>query len=120
MATKKTVRALILDIKKNEVRDEVIEKDFDNYYKIIGTDMVELPKYRVGGKVFEFVCDEEGLMKDNPIVSGFDEHGKALLVGTLIITGPNSRNLTDELVQHLRKFIVNTTAGWRLTGIEYC
>ena len=120
MATKKTVRALILDVKKNEVRDEVIEKDFDNYYKIIGTDMVELPKYRVGGRVFEFVCDEEGLLKADPITSGFGKNGNGMLVGNLIITGPNSRNLTDETIAHLRKYVVNTTAGWRLTGIEYC
>ena len=120
MATKKTVRGLIIDVKKNEVRDETITKDLDTYYEKIDTDMIEMPTYRVGGKAFDFICDEEGLLKDNPIPSGFDEHGKPMLVGNLIITGPNGRNLTDETIAHLRKHVVNTTAGWRLTGIAYC
>ena len=120
MATKKTVRCLIIDVKKNEVRDETITKDLDTYYEKIDTDMIEIPTYRVGGKAFDFICDEEGLLKDKPITSGFDENGKPMLVGNLIITGPNGRNLTDETIAHLRKHVVNTTAGWRLVGIAYC
>lgn len=119
MATKKPLHCIILDVKKNEVREEDIDRTLDAYYKAIDTDQIEMPSYSIDGRRFGFICDEEGLLKANPITSAYGKDGRLGLVGNLIIGGPNFRNLTPKDVEHIRKNIVLTTQGWRLVNLDY-
>ena len=67
-----------------------IEDNIDTFYKLINCDSVEMPQRQINGKYFTIICDEEGALKSNPIVSACSHKGDAMLVGNLIITGlPN-------------------------------
>ena len=64
-----------------------IEDDIDTFYKLINCDSIELPQREINGKYFTIICDEEGRLKDNPIVSACSHKGDPMIVGNLIITG---------------------------------
>ncbi|MBQ6980024.1 MAG: DUF3846 domain-containing protein [Clostridia bacterium] len=64
-----------------------IEDNIDTFYKLINCNSVEMPQRQINGKYFTIICDEEGTLKSNPIVSACSHKGDAMLVGNLIITG---------------------------------
>lgn len=119
MGTKKQLHCIVLDVNKNEVRVSDIDRTLEAYYKEIDTDMIEIPRLKIGGRRFDIIADEEGVLKAEPIVSAFSTIGEGRLVGNLIICGPNLKNLTDADVAFVNQHIRNTTKGWRLVDVEY-
>lgn len=84
MATKK---AILLDVKKNELR--IVEDEFslDKYYELIGCDCIDIVARSIGGRdnVYEIVCDDEGLLKEDITISAFSSYFEPQLVGNLLI-----------------------------------
>ena len=60
--------------------------------------------------VYDVYCDDEGLLKDNPIVTAYNKALKPLLVGNLLIAQSNSRgeqiDLTEDDIKYIQKFCV--------------
>ena len=69
---------------------KLIEDDYDMCRKLIKCNNMEMPQRQINGKYFTIICDEEGRLKDNPIISACSHKGEPMIVGNLIITGlPN-------------------------------
>lgn len=85
------IQVIYVNVDKGEnPKIKHIEDDIDTFYKLINCDNVEMPQRQINGKYFTIICDEEGTLKSNPIVSACSHKGDAMLVGNLIITGlPN-------------------------------
>lgn len=85
------IQVIYVNVDKGEKpKIKHIEDDIDTFYKLINCDSVEMPQRQINGKYFTIICDEEGALKSNPIVSACSHKGEPMLVGNLIITGlPN-------------------------------
>ena len=84
------------------------ENILDEMYKIIGCDLVELVEIEVEGKFYDVYCDEEFLLKNNPVPTLFID-SEQILCGNLIFTTRdeegNAADITNDDVKKLTKFI---------------
>lgn len=62
-----------------------IDDDLKVFYKLIGCQYVDMVRRKIGDKHYVIICDDEGLFKENPIVSAVDTNFKPMFVGNLII-----------------------------------
>ena len=105
------MKAYLLDV-ENKVR-KAVEIDDDNhlqeYYKYLNCSIVDITSRKVGGKWFDIIADDEGMLKENPIVSALDSNNQPALVGNLLFCNYDSEtgeevSLTDDDIEHLEKY----------------
>ena len=77
---------LLLDLNNNETK--VIEANsLQDYYDLIGCNLIEIVSRKIGRKRFDVICDEEGTFAAEPKISAIDNLGTPMFVGNLIICG---------------------------------
>ena len=64
---------------------------------------------KVGGKWFDIIVDDEGMLKENPIVSALDSDMQPALVGNLLFCNWDGEtgeeiSLSDDDIKHLEKY----------------
>ena len=103
------MKAFLLDAENRQTRTvEVDDTDhLTEYYKLLNCEIVDITSRKIGGKYFDIVADDEGLMKENPIVSALDTEWQPALVGNLLFCNYDPEtgeevSLTDEDIQLLR------------------
>ena len=89
------------------VEAKEIESNLDTYYSEIGCDYIEIPERCIGGKLFNIICDESVLLKDDPIPSAVGNGYQEAIFGNLIVCGladddGELTGITDEDVQLIR------------------
>jgi len=72
-----------------------IDDDLQSYYKLLEIDIIDIVTMSIGRKNYAIVCDDEGLLKDNPIVSGVGSGLDPRLVGNLFICNSDGGDLTS-------------------------
>ena len=79
-------------------------------YKIIGCDLVDLVEIEVEGKFYDVYCDDEFLLKDNPVPTLFIDN-ENVLCGNLVFTTRDEEGkvaeITNDDVKKLTKFLSN-------------
>lgn len=71
----------------------------DDYYKHIKCDTIDIVQRKIGNKVFDIICDDEGRFKNNPrlsMISIYDDY-TAQLVGNLIFANHDAEGNTTSL-----------------------
>lgn len=123
MAKTKQITGFLVDTEadngdlKTVIKAVTIDKTLESYYKTLHCDLIEIPTYKFGGKRFDVICDEEGLIKGGqPVVSAIDAAGKPALVGSLLIVNTNCRSLTEADIERLDKCVRQVILQNRLTG----
>ena len=104
------MRALLLDTVNKQTK-EVNPQGLQDYYEMIGCDCIDIVSRRIGKKRYEIICDDEGLLTDDPLISAIDDMGQVMLVGSLIICGlANSEGdlteLSDSDIKYIRNRVV--------------
>ena len=88
----------------------IIENSLENFYKIIGCDLIDIVQIEVAGKFYDVICDEEFLLKEKPVQTLF-VNSEQVLCGNLIFTtcdeNGKTQGLTDEDIQNLTTYIIN-------------
>ena len=97
----------LIDVKNNGT-DVVYADGLEDYYKLIDCRCIDIVSRRIGDKVYDIICDDEGLFSENRRVSAVDSKRQPMLVGNLLIAGladeeGHLTNLTDEDVEHIEK-----------------
>lgn len=118
------MRALLLDVNTQEVKVVDVESDIHAWYKLLDCNLVEMPERQIEGKYFTFICDEEGLLKNNSIVSVIGED-EVMIVGSVLICNTDYEtcdvtDLTEEDIQLISKHIkqlIDFRSGQILTVI---
>ena len=101
---------LLLDLNNNKTK--VIEaSSLQDYYDLIGCNLIEIVSRKIGRKRFDVICDEEGTFVAEPKISAIDNLGTPMFVGNLIICGPANEEgeLTDlsaRDINYIKKRIV--------------
>lgn len=103
------MKMILLDVKNDVV--EIVEADgLQDYYKHIGTDVIDIVTRRIAGEPYEIICDDEGLLKEYPKISAIDDMGQPMLVGNLLIAGGvdiegNLEPVEIEDIEYVMQFI---------------
>ena len=123
MAKTKQITGFLVDTEadhgdlKTVIKAVTIDKTLESYYKTLHCDLIEIPTYKFGGKSYDVICDEEGLIKDGqPVVSAIDAAGRPALVGSLLIVNTNCRSLTEADIERLDKCVRQVILQNRQTG----
>ena len=106
------MKAFLLDAENRQTRTvEVDDADHLNaYYQLLNCSLVDITSRKIGGKYFDIVTDDEGLLKEAPIVSAVDSDGKPVLVGNLLFCNYDPQtgaeiSLTDDDIEILRAHV---------------
>ena len=76
----------LIDVKNDDI--SVVQADgLEDYYKLIDCRCIDIVSRRIGDKVYDIICDDEGLYSENPRVSAVDSALEPMLVGNLLIAG---------------------------------
>lgn len=111
-------RMYLIDV-INKTCKLVFADDLGEFYEYIQCRCIDIVRRKIGGREFEIIIDDEGLLTDNPIVSALDRNLKPMLVGNLLIAGSEViegelTGLKDGDIRHIQKCIrevVNTATG---------
>lgn len=71
---------------KSYVQAVDFKDDLTCFHSLLDCRCIDCVKIRIDGMVFDAVCDDEGLLKDNPIPAVVDARGNIVLVGKVLIT----------------------------------
>lgn len=85
----KKIAGILIDIEANATKVISLEDSLASYYAALHCTCIDIVSLTIGGskKHFSIVCDDEGLLKDNPCISAVSDLGEPMLVGNLFITG---------------------------------
>ena len=99
---------LLVDVQRSTVKI-VNVSGLQDYYRLIGCTTVDIVNRKIGNKRYEIICDDEGLLTSEPIVSAIDGKLQPMLVGNLIIAGEadTDGNLTSLKADDLVNLNVN-------------
>lgn len=106
------MKSLFLNIEDNKF--EIIETkkpDLQLFYKKIECDCIDIAVRKIDGKAFNIILDDEGLLKEDPIVSAIDGNGNPMLVGNLMFFGGETTEdgelvgLTDAEIDHILRSV---------------
>lgn len=92
------IQTIYLNVEKGYApKVKFIENELETFYNLINCKYVEMYKRNINGKDFTIICDENGALKEKPIISAVSHKGYTMFFGNLIIAGmPNDEgNLTN-------------------------
>lgn len=127
-------KILMVLVNENGASKVEVEPSLDEYYRLLGCDTIDMVDRRLGynrsHKDFTIICDDEGLMCDEPRISAIDNLGKVMLVGNLLVTQCNGEGENVGLTDKDADFVIGKVLKmptrvhpeglWMLTQCEYC
>ena len=101
------MKGLLIDVHNAKIQ-EVEVSELDDYYKWIGCENIDITSRKVGGRIYDIICDDEGFFHEPVLVSAVDSEQNAMLVGNLIVMGNSEgdeilHGLSNEELKHLKK-----------------
>ena len=100
-------RLLALDVIGGRGLYEIECRDLNDYYDALKCDCFDITQRKIGGRVYDIYCDDEGTYVKDPIPSAFNSEHKPVLVGNLIFAKHDKEGgvvgLTDDDIQHIAK-----------------
>lgn len=137
----KQLKAFYIDPTTNTAEPRTVEDSLSSFYKLLHCSSIEIVTRRIGAarrtgaygrayKQFSIICDEEGALIEDPLISAIDDFGDPMLVGALLIVGlPDDEDeltdLTDADIKHIREHVMPLSTrrhpeGWQmLTSCHY-
>ena len=85
----KRIVGVLVDVEKEILGILEIPNNLDTFYKVLNCNLIDIVTRRIGDskKVYDIICDDEGLLKEPHKISAVDSMGNAQLVGNIFITG---------------------------------
>jgi hypothetical protein len=91
--------------------------NLESYYTALGCDVFDITTRKIGQNFYDIYCDDEGLLKCNPVLSAVDSDGAPALVGNLFICKHDEEGNTIGLESHeLQEIIASTRTVFDIRG----
>lgn len=91
------IKAFLVDIQSKRAEAVEFEPSLKKYYELLHCDTIDIVERSVGGRVFDIICDDEGLMVDKPVISAIDGACEPMLVGSLLFAHHDNEGATTGL-----------------------
>lgn len=124
------MKTILLNVYDEEVEIIDIEPELDAYYAKLDCSCIDIVERKIGGKVYDVMCDDEGLFRSPQKISAINDMGEPMLVGNLMFFNNdgagNLTGLSEDDLLHITGFIEkmythNFPKGYpMLTQCEYC
>lgn len=123
------IKAFLIDVIGGNSRVVEIENKLEDYYRELHCELIDIQSRKVGKKVFDIICDDEGLMKEDNKISAIDNLGAPMFVGNLLVVNCKDgveTGLEDDEIEYVRDRVQklctrNFPEGYEmLTQVEYC
>lgn len=75
----KTIKGFLVNEDKAEMVE--IEEKLQSYYDVLNCDYIDVAVREIDGKEFDIICDDEGLFKENQIITAVNQSMQPQLVG---------------------------------------
>ena len=117
------MKVIYLNVSKTHAEMLDISDELEELQRLVGG-YIEIVQRRIGGskKRYCIVCDDEGLLKDDPKVSAVFSLFRPMLVGNLIICGPANGDeltgLSEEDLKHIEQYVL--PAGYFSNPVLTC
>lgn len=129
---KRFVRGFLIRV-YDDVQSKVVvfEDKLENIYSLLSVDLIDVTERKVGKFVYDIVCDDEGLLKNDILPSAFNDKCEPQLVGNLLLVNHddegNFTDLTDEQIADLENQMFVCVSEWQgkpkvyraLKGVDY-
>lgn len=104
------IKAYYINPKTDTACECDIVDSLDVFYDMLDCGTIDIVNrgFSNSKKRFDIICDDEGLLKDDPYVSAVDTRGSAMLVGALLVVGPADddgelTSLSDKDIEFLKR-----------------
>jgi hypothetical protein len=62
-----------------------IKKDLDSYYKAMDCELIDVVKVKLGSRQYDIIVDDEGLLKNDFVITAVDPSRERYLAGNILI-----------------------------------
>lgn len=123
-----TITGVLLDAYEKRAGRADIPDELSAYYRALDCSCVDIVSRRIGGKRFDIVCDDEGLLKEDCRISAFDLDWQPMLCGSLFVCKSREGELVGlteaeiaHVLRHVRKIPTRRypVGVLALTMVEY-
>lgn len=118
-----TMKFLVINAKERKITVEEFDKrpTLADLYTMLDCDCIDITERKIGDEWFNITCDDEGLLKMNPIMSASSlTNPNDILVGNLLFSDYDDEGeeigLTDTRIEFLKEHIKFFTDK---NGIEF-
>lgn len=81
------ITGIFVDTKNKKTSVLTVDDELETYYKLLNCSLIEIVPRKIGNSIVNIICDEEGLLINDPLMSAVDGAGNGMLAGSLFITG---------------------------------
>lgn len=101
----KKLRGVLIDVNATDPKVIEIEDRLENFYDILNCHCIDIVTRKIGNVPFDIICDDNGLLKENPILTGMSFDEQSHLFGNLLIVGlaDSEGNLTSLSAADIKK-----------------
>lgn len=126
-----TITGFFIDPLYNIAEPRTIGKSLDAYYALLRCDTIDIVSRSIGEEPYDIICDDEALLKADPIPSAIDRKGRAALYNPIFIVNYDGVDdvcsLTPDDIKHLQSCLTSivlhvdgeTYAATAITGLPY-
>jgi len=110
----KKLYMLLLDAEHQKVSVVAVKPELERYYQLLNCTCIDIVSRKVGDAYYDIICDDEGLLKNDPVVSGviINKEGEVqpILFGNLLFCNTdgegNEVGLTNDDLDNLLRNII--------------
>lgn len=104
-ANERNLKGVLICPDKNTAEEASIPNNQDGYYEALNCDTIDIVERSIGGQYFDIICDDEALLKDDPIPAALDKLHEPMLFGRLFVCHHDDEgeltSLSDDEVKHI-------------------
>lgn len=109
-----------------DVCNDVIEKceldgTLQDFYRVLKCDCIDITCRKIAGREFDFVVDDEGLLKHPLRVSAVNSKREPMLVGNLFICASDeegsSVSISDEDIDYIKEHTLGIISGFEFWSV---
>lgn len=115
------MQTILLDVRNENAEVIDIDDELDAFYDKLNCTCIDIVSRSIGGKVYDIMCDDEGLLKEeSPKISAINDMGQPMLVGNLMFFNVDGEGelvgLSDDDVEHIKNYIQIMSTHQYLSG----
>lgn len=115
------MKGFVIDTEKGISGEVDFEDKLDNLYGLLNCDCIDIAVRYVDGKEFDVICDDEGLLKDNPIPSAVDKNLNVMFCGSILFAHHddegNFTGLSEDDVKLLNSKVKHFVTGFGIIKV---
>lgn len=104
-----TITGFFVDPENNIAEPRTIDKSLEGYYALLRCDIIDIVGRVIGDEAYDIICDDEALLKENPIPSAIDWYNRPAMCGPIFVVnydgGEDVTDLSPDDIANIRRHV---------------